>query len=204
MSPSDVAATSDAAAPSAEQADEPLGRGRPRDADRTAAILDAAVELMHEEGWEGFRVQDVATRAGAGLATIYRRWPTKEALAAAAMRHDTPATTAASGDPRADLRALLVDLADKICGKGGSVIGMFAAARHHDELGAAVDEVMRDTVRGTIRTSIGAVIGDDHPQLDTVTDAVPATILVRAGIFEEPLEPDDFADEVLALLDALS
>ncbi|MEM9515524.1 MAG: helix-turn-helix domain-containing protein [Actinomycetota bacterium] len=196
MSPADVA-------PAVDIDGDAPGRGRPRDADRTTAILDAAVELMHEEGWEGFRVQDVATRAGAGLATIYRRWPTKEALAAAAMRHDTPTVTAASGDPRADVRALLVDLADKICGKGGSVIGMFAAARHHDELGAAVDDVMRDTVRGTIRTSIGAVIGDDHPQLDMLTDAVPATLLLRAGIFEEPLAPGDFADEVLALLDAL-
>ncbi|MEO1058150.1 MAG: helix-turn-helix domain-containing protein [Actinomycetota bacterium] len=198
MSPSDLAAAA------AEQVDEPLGRGRPRDADRTAAILDAAVELIHEVDWEGFRVQDVASRAGAGLATIYRRWPTKEALVAAAMRHDAPTERPSSGDPRADLRMLFVGLADKMCGKGGSFIGVLAAARHHDELGAAVDEVMRTTVRGTIRTSIGAVIGDDHPQLDMVTDAVPATLLLRAGIFEEPLDPDDFADEVVALLDALT
>lgn len=179
-------------------------RGRPRDDDRTEAILDAAADLMHEVGWEGFRVQDVATRAGAGLATIYRRWPTKEALVAAAMRHDAPDWMESSGDPRTDLRVVLTEMSTKMCGKGGSMIGVLAAARDHDELGSAMDEVMRSAVRTTIRGLIGGTIGDDHPQLDIVTDGIAATLLLRAGIFDEDIDPDAYVSEALALVDALT
>ncbi|MEM8619486.1 MAG: TetR/AcrR family transcriptional regulator [Actinomycetota bacterium] len=207
MSPTDVARPGVASADIATVTDgEVATRGRPRDADRTTAILDAATDLVHEVGWEGFRVQDVATRAGAGLATIYRRWPTKEALVAAAIRHDAPDSFESSGDPRGDFHQLLAGLADQMCGKvdGGSFIGVLAAARHHEELGAAVDDVMRSVLRATIGPSIGAVIGDAHPQLSTLTDAVPAILLLRTGIFEESIDPQDFADEMLALLDAVS
>lgn len=159
---------------------------------------------MHEVGWEGFRVQDVATRAGSGLATIYRRWPTKEALVADAMRHDAPLLTEPTGDPRADLHAMLTALATKMCGKGGSVIGVLAAARDHDELAQAVDEVMRTLVREMVSERIAQIVGVDNPNVSFLADAVPATLLLRAGIFEEDLDASAFADEAMALLDAVA
>jgi AcrR family transcriptional regulator len=56
-------------------------RGRPRVAARDAAILDATQQLLDELGYDRLRIQDVADRAHAGLATIYRRWPTKQSPA---------------------------------------------------------------------------------------------------------------------------
>ena len=44
-------------------------------------ILDAARELLSEEGFTDLRLEHVAARAGVGKATIYRRWGSKEALA---------------------------------------------------------------------------------------------------------------------------
>ena len=60
-------------------------RGRRRAADREPLILDAASELLDEVGYDHLRVQDVAERAHVGLATIYRRWSTKQELVIAAM-----------------------------------------------------------------------------------------------------------------------
>ncbi len=56
-------------------------RGRPRSDRAHRAILDAACELITATGFSGLRLEHVAARAGVGKATIYRRWPSKEALA---------------------------------------------------------------------------------------------------------------------------
>jgi AcrR family transcriptional regulator len=58
--------------------------GRPRSTTADEAILDAAVELFAERGFEGLSVEEVATRAGVSKATIYRRYPSKVDLVVAA------------------------------------------------------------------------------------------------------------------------
>jgi AcrR family transcriptional regulator len=54
--------------------------GRRRDASRDAALLDAAVAVLAEVGFERLTMDLVATRAKAGKATVYRRWPSKAHL----------------------------------------------------------------------------------------------------------------------------
>jgi AcrR family transcriptional regulator len=54
--------------------------GRPRSAAANRAILDAARELLIEEGFTRLRLEHVAARAGVGKNTIYRRWSSKEDL----------------------------------------------------------------------------------------------------------------------------
>lgn len=51
--------------------------------DMTADILDAAAELAEQGGFDEVRLRDVAKRAGVALATVYKRFPSKEALLAA-------------------------------------------------------------------------------------------------------------------------
>ncbi|MBB2771335.1 MULTISPECIES: TetR/AcrR family transcriptional regulator [Mycolicibacterium] len=60
-------------------------RGRPRDAGTDAAILRAGLELFIERGVEGTSMEQIAKRAGVGKPAVYRRWPNKEELIAAAM-----------------------------------------------------------------------------------------------------------------------
>jgi AcrR family transcriptional regulator len=57
------------------------GGGRPRSDAANKAILYAAREELVEHGFTKFRIEHVATRAGVGKATLYRRWSSKEALA---------------------------------------------------------------------------------------------------------------------------
>jgi AcrR family transcriptional regulator len=58
-----------------------IRRGRPRSDTAHRAILDAARDLLVQEGFAALRLEHVAARAGVGKATIYRRWRSKEALA---------------------------------------------------------------------------------------------------------------------------
>jgi AcrR family transcriptional regulator len=55
-------------------------RGRPRDPARDEAILDATIDLLVEEGYDRLTIEQVAHRAGAGTATVYRRWSSKADL----------------------------------------------------------------------------------------------------------------------------
>lgn len=59
-------------------------QGRPRDPAADEAILAAVFDVIAERGFSGLTVDAVATRAGVGKATIYRRWPTREDLVIAA------------------------------------------------------------------------------------------------------------------------
>ena len=67
---------------------EKRSRGRPRRAGADEEILRATRELLDEDGYAAFNVDIVAERTGIAKTTIYRRWPTKGALVAAAI--DTP------------------------------------------------------------------------------------------------------------------
>jgi AcrR family transcriptional regulator len=61
------------------------GLGRPRDPGVDERVVRAAAAVFGEEGWAGFTVDAVARRAGVGKASIYLRWPNKEALLAGAL-----------------------------------------------------------------------------------------------------------------------
>ena len=58
--------------------------GRPVDAGIGEDLLRATQDLLIEEGFERFTMDAVAKRCGASKATLYRRWPSKTALAVAA------------------------------------------------------------------------------------------------------------------------
>jgi AcrR family transcriptional regulator len=67
-------------------------RGRPRRAGADEEILQATRDLLEEEGYANFNVDLVAERTGIAKTTIYRRWPTRGALVAAAI--DDPSSDA--------------------------------------------------------------------------------------------------------------
>jgi AcrR family transcriptional regulator len=61
------------------------GPGRPRSVAADRAILDAALALLAEVGPTALSVEEVASRAGVGKTTIYRRFATKDDLIAASL-----------------------------------------------------------------------------------------------------------------------
>jgi AcrR family transcriptional regulator len=84
------------------------GPGRPRSAKAEAAILNATLELMAQYGLEGLSMEAVAARAHVSKATIYRRWPSRKDMVAAALRSLTSEIEVPdTGDVRDDLVGLL-------------------------------------------------------------------------------------------------
>ncbi|MEO1060238.1 MAG: TetR/AcrR family transcriptional regulator [Actinomycetota bacterium] len=183
--------------------DEPATRGRPRSADRTGAILDAASDLLREVGYDALRMQDVAERAGAGLATIYRRWSTKEELIAAAIGHQRLISIEPTGDARADLRSMARVSAEELCKTGELMAGFMAAAHAHEILGEAV-RAEAEVFRGGFSDVLGQLLGEDHPLIPTLADAIPSLLMMRSGMLGEEIDPDRFADEYVALVDAVA
>jgi AcrR family transcriptional regulator len=59
--------------------------GRPRSAEADRAILDAALALFVERGFDKISIDDIAERAGVARTTVYRRWSSKAALVAEAI-----------------------------------------------------------------------------------------------------------------------
>jgi len=87
---------------------EVRARGRPRDVRVDQSILDAALDLFLEDGFDTMSIESVAERAGVGKTTIYRRWQSKEELVVATIGTlyegmDIPDT----GDVRADLTTVV-------------------------------------------------------------------------------------------------
>ena len=68
-------------------ADAPRSPGRPRSVRADEAIIEATLDLLAEGSTiEALSIEAIATRAGVGKATIYRRWAGKDALLLDALR----------------------------------------------------------------------------------------------------------------------
>ncbi|MEU1602790.1 TetR/AcrR family transcriptional regulator [Micromonospora matsumotoense] len=68
-------------------ADAPRSPGRPRSVRADEAIIEATLDLLAEGSTiEALSIEAIAARAGVGKATIYRRWPGKDALLLDALR----------------------------------------------------------------------------------------------------------------------
>lgn len=66
--------------------------GRPRSIELDQAILRAAFALFLEHGIAGASIEKIARRAGVAKTSIYRRWPTRDALLAQAIEAARDAT----------------------------------------------------------------------------------------------------------------
>ncbi|MFE0511340.1 TetR/AcrR family transcriptional regulator [Streptomyces sp. NPDC058964] len=112
---------------------ETRSAGRPRSAEKDAAILQAALELLASHGYTRMSLSQVAAAAQVSKSTIHLRWKTKAdlltaALAALRMADAPPA----SGDTRADLVAILKDFAATVERvRGMALIGTCLAEEAH-------------------------------------------------------------------------
>ncbi|MBN9238968.1 MAG: TetR family transcriptional regulator [Micrococcales bacterium 70-64] len=84
--------------------------GRKRDSSRDQDILDAALDVLAETGYDGMTIDMVAARAKAGKATVYRRWDSKPDLvldAVACLKAVPLDTLPDTGTLRGDLVAMI-------------------------------------------------------------------------------------------------
>jgi len=78
--------------------------GRPRDARLDEALVQAGLEVFMARGYHRASLSEVARKAGVGTPAIYRRWPTKAAMAMdIVVRESRPDPIPYTGSIRDDL-----------------------------------------------------------------------------------------------------
>lgn len=138
--------------------------GRPRSEKARLAILRATAGLLLSRGLAAVSMDAVAERAGVSKATIYRWWPTKEALALEALytewasgQQEPRDTGTASGD----LLAVLLPWARLVTSRPyGRLIAALAAKAQADpefaaQYRARFVEPRREEARAILRRAIG-------------------------------------------------
>lgn len=172
--------------------------GRRRDNSRDADILNAALELLAESGYDGMTMDAVADLAKAGKATLYRRWASKEDLVLDAVGHmkriqvdlDRLPDT---GTLRGDLLALFKPQSVKEGEWKLKVMsGLSTMITQHQRLAeagtAAIVEpwanahftlMKRAVERGTVTTSA---------DIETLSKVIPSMAAFRAIVLRKPFD----------------
>ncbi len=182
-------------------------RGRPRSKLADSAILRAATDLMAERGLGGMSIEEVACRAGVGKATIYRRWPSRGALALEAFlaeflgQQPLPDTGTLRGDLLAALRAWIRSVTQT--GAGPMLSGLIAEVQQDRALAAAWRDRVVEVVRAQHAIMLDRAISRGEIPADTDKDVVidllygPAYHRLLHG--HRPLT-DQFARQVVDLI----
>jgi AcrR family transcriptional regulator len=156
------------------------GPGRPRSARVDEAIVEAVFELLSSgQSADAISIEAVAAKAGVGKATIYRRWPNKEALlidAILAMRAPLPEPRGESA--REDLVALITAMRQKRMKQYGKVAACLlpelVRSEEMSRVYQGVVEPRREVMRSVLRR--GVATGELRADLD-----VEMTLLMLAG-----------------------
>jgi AcrR family transcriptional regulator len=182
-------------------------RARPRSERAEQAIIDATIEAIGENGIDGVSCEDVASRAGVGKATLYRRWSGKEDLliaAFAAMRRQLPEPRGES--VRDDLVAMLsVVAADIDDPRYGQQFALFhGAGERYPRLVARYQERVVEPRREQIRSVLrrGVETGELRPDIDVEVAMLLLTgaVMARGKHDSTPAAPgfvDRAVDELL-------
>jgi AcrR family transcriptional regulator len=150
-------------------------RGRPRSEHADRAILRATLAMLDEgTSVDALSVEAVASRAGVGKATVYRRWPNKQQLVAAAIGWLQEAPVAVTGrSARLDLQAVLEGFLGWAAGSTSGramphlLSGMQTSPAIKEQYVRTVLEPWLDLIRTVLRR--GVANGELDPALDVDT-----------------------------------
>jgi AcrR family transcriptional regulator len=169
--------------------DEAAAAGaRPRRADaqrNRARILEAAETVFAAEGIE-VPVDLIAEKAGVGVGTLYRHFPTKEKLCEAVLLDRLLALTldaralADADDPKAAFFGFLAHFVEEGAAKRDLIVAVMGAGLEHDEFSEAVKGDLNDAIGVLLQRAqaVGAVRPDVKP--DAVLALIGATCQATA------------------------
>ena len=106
--------------------------GRPRGEPIVDTVIRSAIDELTKFGFDGMSVERIATKAKVNKTSIYRRWPTREKLASAALERilvDVAAGVPDTGSLRGDLLGLLAPVVRLLKTPLGLTIVRFALAQ---------------------------------------------------------------------------
>jgi AcrR family transcriptional regulator len=182
-------------------ADDPTGqprraRTRRRGAALEQAILRAAADELIESGYSGLTMDRVARRAATNKNAIYRRWPSRAALAVAAYRRlaagelQLPDTGELRGDVLELLRRMNRDLSSP---RGDLLRSLLSSIGDDRELLAELLEQAGDATRAMSLAILGRAVARGeaapealHPRVATVAVVLLRNEYVMRGVATVP------------------
>lgn len=149
-----------------------------------AAILNAALQGLSELGYDRMTMDDIASRAHAGKAAIYRRWPSKAAVVADAIGHwrrelgpvEPPNTGSLRGDIDA-VAAMTPDLDEAALSTIKVIVGTATAAMHHPALAAALDDLALAPPRQIVKIILDQAVARGEIPTDRDLTLIPDALL---------------------------
>jgi len=178
---------------------------------REYAILDAAIALIAEVGYERITFDAIAARAHASKTTMYRRWAGKAELVADALRHQAKNVAPAvpdTGSLRDDLLLVVGQIADTLTGRAGpSLIGLLEAIRDdrvlRELIGSQIRDRSHEVGRAVCRRAVlrGDTIREEHAEamLDVAFSHVFTHTLFH-GRVPDQVARERLVDDILLLL----
>jgi AcrR family transcriptional regulator len=182
-------------------------RGRPRSQEADEAIMAAAIQLLAERGLAGMSIEEVAARAGVAKTTIYRRWPSRGALALDAFlaefqsQQPSPNTGTLRGDLLGALRAWIRSVTRTSAGP--VVAGLIAEAQQDPELAAAWRERVVERLRDQHKVLLNRAV--DRGEIAANTDQDVVLDLLFGAAYHRLLQghrplTDKFARQVVDVI----
>jgi AcrR family transcriptional regulator len=187
--------------------------GRPRPPTTDQSILRATIELLTEGGPSAATIDAIARRSGSAKTTIYRRWPSREALILDAFR----AAVRGSSEQVEATRDLGRDLGSTVRGSALTILNLVQSALFRAAFPTIAQELFGETALGRrfraevfqpIRATLKARLQEEVARgeirsdidLDLVLDLVNGAMLYRA-LVGEPVDgriADELADLILS------
>ncbi|MFJ8173126.1 TetR/AcrR family transcriptional regulator [Streptomyces sp. NPDC094473] len=167
---------------------DPSGRPVRADARANEDKLLAAAALAFTRDGTGATLKQIAKDAGVGIATLYRRFPTREQLVDATYRYETARlsarTSALLGELPADraLRAWMSQVLDYIATKHGMADTLKTLLQDDERLGSQTREQLTGAIEEFRVAGIGqGVIRPDVPSADILMSLAGVTLVAGAA-----------------------
>ncbi|SDN67179.1 TetR/AcrR family transcriptional regulator [Actinacidiphila guanduensis] len=185
-------------------------RGRPRNAAVDSAVVDAVLRLLGDGASIGeLTMEGIAREAGVGKATVYRRWPGKDALMLDVLAAiEPPPTPEHTGDLRTDLITAVEYIRRRSLAKRESAMmrGVLLEVQSNPELWKRYHDTVVATRRRMLTDLLEKAIaaGDIRPELgtdlDLLADMVAGPVLSRATMRPDAPLPEDLAPRMVDIL----
>jgi AcrR family transcriptional regulator len=189
--------TAQSSRPSSTRVDRRVERSR-------HAVLTATFELLYEGGVGGFSVDEVARRSGVAKTTIYRHWPTREALVIDACsqisaEQDIPD----AGSLHGDLKAILTNIAHQLqTANWSSVLPSIIDIAEREPGFADIHSRIQHGHAAPLRQVLERAINNDElsasADLSTIAAALLGPLFYRRWFSREPID-DQFVETIINL-----
>jgi AcrR family transcriptional regulator len=174
--------------------------GRRRDHSRDPEILEAALDVLAETGYDGMTIDMVAARAKAGKATLYRRWASKselvlEAVACMKAKDLDLASLPDTGTLRGDLVAMVKPPTIREGERKLKVMaGIVSMIARDPDLAAAAQTALVEPRAAANRVFFRRAIerGEISPDVDVETLCLvgPSMVAYRVLMLGKPVDRD--------------